>query len=267
METRKTNESVDGLLRNKIRVVQAKKGYRVSEDAIILTWFTRPDPDEWVLDAGCGCGVISFGLASREPSIRVIGLEIQGAPANRAARGIKLNGLESRVFIVHGDFRQANHFFRKESFGSVVSNPPYYESGRGKINLQEEKALSRHQMMMPPEDLFRVSGALLKSGGGLTFIYPASRLDRIRKAMKETGFRPARVLWIHSHEEAEPGLVCIEAKRDTHQDAKLFQTRLVLYSSPGVRTPAAEAILAGENAPELCERSEVSLVTMSSIAP
>lgn len=265
METQKSNESVDGLLRNKIRVVQAKKGYRVSEDAIILTWFTRPEPDEWVLDAGCGCGVIAFGLAARQPSVRVVGLEIQGAPASRAARGIKLNELESRVFIVHGDCRQADRFFRHESFGSIVSNPPYYESGRGKINLQEEKALSRHQMMMPPEDLFRVSAALLKPSGGLTFIYPVCGLDRITRAMKETGFRPSRMLWIHTHEEAEPGLVCVEAKRAT-QDVKLLQTRLVLYSAPGMRTPAAEAILAGEDAPDLCERSEVSSVTMNSIA-
>ncbi len=266
METQKTNESVDGLLRNKIRVVQAKKGYRVSEDAIILTWFTRPGPGEWVLDAGCGCGVIAFGLAARERSIRVIGLEIQGAPANRAARGIKLNDLESRVLIVHGDFRYADRFFRNESFASIVSNPPYYESGRGKVNLQREKALSRHQTMMPPEELFRVSAALLKPNGGLTFIYPASRLDRIREAMKETGFRPARMLWIHSHDEAEPGLVCVEARHDT-KETNILQTRLVLYSAPGIRTPAAEAILAGEDAPELCERSEVSSVTMSRIAP
>lgn len=266
METQKTNESIDGLLRNKIRVVQAKKGYRVSEDAVILTWFARPAPGDWVLDAGCGCGVIAFGLAAREPSIRIVGLEIQEAPANRAARGIKLNSLESVVFIIRGDFRHADRFFKSGSFGSVVSNPPYYESGRGRISLQEEKALSRHQMMMPPEDLFRVSAALLKSGGGLSLIYPASRLGRIEKAMKETGFRPARMLWIHSHEEAEAGLVCVEAKLDT-QDIQLFQTRLVLYSAPGVRTLAAEAILAGEDSLELYERSGFSSVTMKSIAP
>jgi tRNA1Val (adenine37-N6)-methyltransferase len=247
--TQKVNESVDGLLRNKIRVVQAKKGYRVSEDAVILMWFTRPGPGEWVLDAGCGCGVIAFGLASREPSIRVIGLEIQSEPANRAFRGIELNDLESRVFVVRGDLRNADSFFRNRFFGSIVSNPPYHEYGRGKINLQEEKALSRHQMMMPPEDLFRVSAVLLKPGGALTFIYPVPGLDRVRKAMKETGFKPTRMLWIHSHEEAEPGLVCVEAKHSL-QDLESFQTRLVLYSAPGIRTPLAEAILAGEDVPE-----------------
>jgi tRNA1Val (adenine37-N6)-methyltransferase len=265
VDTIKTTESVDGLLRHKIRVVQAKKGYRVSEDAIILTWFARPEPGDWVLDAGCGCGVIAFGLAARMSGIRIVGLEIQPAPAHRAARGIRLNKMESEVFIIQGDFRLADSFFRSQSFDSIVSNPPYHEPGRGKISTQEEKALSRHQMMLPLEDLFRVSTCLLKASGGLTFVYPASRWEQIKVAMKETGFGAVRVLWIHSQKDAEASLVCIEAKRKQYS-TNLTQMRLVLYSSPGVRTPAAEAILAGEDLPELCERSDFSSLPMNSIA-
>ena len=69
-------ESLDGLFRNKVRVIQAARGYRVSEDALILTGFVRPGPDERILDAGTGCGVIAFGLAVREPSVSVAGAAI-----------------------------------------------------------------------------------------------------------------------------------------------------------------------------------------------
>lgn len=181
-------ETINGLLRNKIRVIQARHGYRVSEDAIILSWFTNPCADEIILDAGTGCGAIAFAISKMRPSTKVIGLELQEALADRAARGVRLNGLEDQALIVRGDLRRADTFFRPRSFDAVVSNPPYYEPGRGRINLHEEKALSRHQMMMPLEDLFRVASLLLKPLGRLSLIYPASGTARIKKAMSKSGF-------------------------------------------------------------------------------
>jgi tRNA1Val (adenine37-N6)-methyltransferase len=248
VEIERTGESVDGLLRNKIRVIQAVRGYRVSEDAIILTWFVRPGAGELILDAGTGCGAIAFGIAARQSTARVVGLELQAGPADRAARGAKLNGLQDRVWIVRGDVRTADRSFATGVFDAVVSNPPYHEPGRGRINLEEEKALSRHQMMMPLEDLFRVASVVLKPAGRLALIYPASGMERIEKSMKDTGFKPARVLWIHSQKGADPGLVCVEARR-VGDWSGVTEESLLLYESPGKRTQAAEAILAGEDIP------------------
>jgi tRNA1Val (adenine37-N6)-methyltransferase len=246
VQTKRTGESIDGLLRNKIRVIQAVRGYRVSEDAIILTWFFRPGPEEFILDAGTGSGAIAFALAVRESTAKVVGLEIQAGLADRAARGAKLNQLDHRVWIVRGDLRRADRSFSQGVFDSVVSNPPYHEPGRGRINLEEEKALSRHQMMMPLEDLFRVASVLLKPGGRLVLIYPASGVDRIKKAVKETGFAASRMLWIHPHKGADPGLVCVEARHGA-DGLGVTEDSLFLYQCPGKRTQAAEAILAGDD--------------------
>jgi len=246
VEPNRSDESVNGLFRNKVRVIQALRGYRVSQDAIILTWFANPQPCEYIMDAGTGCGVIAFGLAVRQPSVTVMGIEIQRDLADRAARGVKLNGLESRVIVIRGDLRLADRFFRHGSFDAVVSNPPYHEPGRGRISLQHEKALSRHQLMMPLDDLFGASVRLLKARGRLSLIYPAAGLDRVRKALHQAGFKLSRMLWIHPHEGAEAGHVCLEAKLDQTAH-KCIEGRLYLYSSRHERTRDAEAILAGED--------------------
>ncbi|MFH0824089.1 MAG: hypothetical protein V2B18_15165, partial [Pseudomonadota bacterium] len=65
------DESIDGLFRNKIKVVQSRRGYRVSEDSLIVTWFVRPGANDLILDAGTGCGVIAFGLAAKWPGVKV----------------------------------------------------------------------------------------------------------------------------------------------------------------------------------------------------
>jgi tRNA1Val (adenine37-N6)-methyltransferase len=246
IESKYSDESINGLFANKVRVIQSLRGYRVSEDALILTWFARVSPGELVLDAGTGCGVIAFGLAMKVPEATIVGLEIQEALADRASRGRQINGLERNVTIVRGDLRRADIFFRQRWFDAVVANPPYHEPGRGWVSTQEEKALSRHQLMMPILDLFSVSRQLLKSKGRLSLIYPASELDRVRSAMKETGFKPSRMLWIHPYEAAPPCLVCVEAGIAVGMDS-LEESSLVLYHRPGLRTRAAEAILAGED--------------------
>jgi tRNA1Val (adenine37-N6)-methyltransferase len=242
----KPGESLNGLFRNKVRVVQALRGYRVSEDAVILTWFFRPRPREAILDAGTGSGVIAFGLALKEPSVTVVGVEIQPALCDRAARGIILNGLQSNVRLVRGDLRQADCFFRPASFDAIVCNPPYHGPGRGRLNLDEEKAVARHQLMMPPADLFRVSATLLRPEGRIVLIYPAKRQDEMRQAMKGTGFEASRVLWIHPRSGDAPGLVCVEAER-FQGSGRLLEEALVLYDERGKRTRQCEAILSGED--------------------
>jgi tRNA1Val (adenine37-N6)-methyltransferase len=245
-DPKNSGESINGLFANKVRVIQSLRGYRVSEDALILTWFARVAPGELVLDAGTGCGVIAFGLAMKEREATIVGLEIQEALADRAGRSRQINGLEFNVTIVRGDLRRAHIFFRPKWFDAVVSNPPYHEPGRGWVSTQEEKALSRHQLMMPIVDLFSVSRQVLRSEGRLSLIYPASELDKVRTAMKETGFKPSRMLWIHPYEAAPPGLVCLEARLIVSGHSP-EESSLVLFHRPGLRTRAAEAILAGED--------------------
>jgi len=255
MEARlkRVGESIDGLFRSKVRVIQAEHGYRVSEDAVILTWFTRPGSAAMILDVGTGCGVIAFGLAVKYPSVMVVGLEIQETLADRARRGVLLNGLESRVSIIRGDLRQTDRLLRPRVFDAVVSNPPYHEPGCGRISRTSEKACARHQLMMPIEELFRVAAAILKPEGSVTTIYPASRVSKMGAAMKDSGFKPSRMLWIHPQEGAEATLVCLEAKSESLCPS-LVQEHLYAYRE-GKRSAEAEAILAGEDIREPLNRT------------
>ncbi len=239
-------ESIDGLFRQKVRVIQAKRGYRASEDSLILTWFVRPRPGEVILDVGTGCGVIAFGLAVKEPGAIVVGLEIQPGLTDRARRGIVLNRLQSRVSIVRGDFRNADFFFRPEAFDVVVCNPPYHAAGNGRVTIEEEKALAKHQLTMPSSDLFRVSRKLLKPSGRFSFVYPAERFGKKKKALQESGLNISRMIWIHPRRGAAAGLVCAEA-RPTSVSGQVEEDVLIIYDRPGVRSPEAEAILAGED--------------------
>jgi tRNA1Val (adenine37-N6)-methyltransferase len=226
-------------------VIQAKKGYRVSEDSLLLAWFVRPSPNEAILDAGTGCGAIAFALAAIDPSLNVVGLEIQAGLADRAARGRRLNNVEARVLIVRGDVRRANRFIRPSVFDCVVSNPPFHEFGKGRVNVRAEKALARHQLMLPTHELLHVSKEILKPEGRICLIYPASGVSKLRASIERAGFKLSRVVWIQTRRQAQAGLACLEA-RLADRPLELLQESLVLYGENGRRTEEAEAILAGE---------------------
>jgi tRNA1Val (adenine37-N6)-methyltransferase len=245
LDALKEGETLDGLLRNKVKVIQARKGYRVSEDAVILSWFATKPAGAVILDAGAGCGAIGFALAVTQPHAKVVALEIQRDLCDRAARGRRVNRLEARVTVVRGDLRTAKTLFRPAVFDVVASNPPYRAPGTGRLSKDSEKAVARHQVMMPLRTLFEASAHVLKPQGVLCLIYPAEGLPAAGGVARECGFSLSRVLRVHSRQGALPSLVCVEAILGP-PSGDLKEDDLFLYDETGRRTARAEAVLNGE---------------------
>ena len=61
------------------------------------------------------------------------GLEIQRESAEMAARSVKLNGLEDKIEIIHGDIKDAGSIFKPSSIDVITTNPPYMNSGGGDV--------------------------------------------------------------------------------------------------------------------------------------
>ena len=62
---------------------------------------------------------------------RFIGIELQPACADMAARSVSLNGLDGLVRIDNGDIKEVSCNYKKASFDIVTSNPPYIKGSHG----------------------------------------------------------------------------------------------------------------------------------------
>src|SRR4030042_2509992 len=166
----KPDESVDELMGGRLRLIQSKRGYRFSIDAVLLSQFVTVKPGDTVADLGTGCGIIGLILLLTRPVGSVFGLEIQPYLADLAVRNAVLNGFRNRMRVIVGDIRHPPIAPRKMDL--VICNPPYRKGLSGRINPDSEKAIARHEIMASLGDVLRTASEILRPKGRLAMIYP-----------------------------------------------------------------------------------------------
>ena len=191
------DETLDTSFDGKLQVIQKKKGYRFSIDAVLLSQFVKIRKDERVIDLGTGCGILPLLLSRTTKARSFLGVEIQGGLAECAKKNVLLNHLENRMSILQQDLRELGRTFAPGSFDVVLSNPPYRKYRSGRINPSVEKAIARHEMRGTLEDLISVASYLLPVKGRCYFIFPAMRTVDLLMGLRSRNLEPKRLQFVH----------------------------------------------------------------------
>lgn len=224
-------ESLDDLILGDLQVIQATRGYRFSLDAVLLANFADTSPRH-VVDLGAGSGVISLILAWRAPQASFTLVEIQASMADRASRSIVLNGLEERVKVIEGDIRDIETIMRGGCADLVISNPPFWKKGEGKISSNREEAIARHELNLNLEELVQKGTYLLRQGGKIDIIHRADRLDEAMDIFRRYKTPVRKLRLIHSFVDREARLVLIEAEKNRPGPLHVMPP-LVIYDKVG----------------------------------
>ena len=242
------DERIDDLQRNHYGIIQRKGTFFFGMDAVLLSGFAVVKPGEKALDLGTGTGVIPILLAAKEPSdgtCQFIGLEIQDACAEMAGRSVRLNDLEQKVRIDHGDNREVSCNYRKAFFDIVTSNPPYISGNHGLTNPDEPKNIARHEICVTLSDVIEAAAYLLKPGGSFYMIHKPFRLAEIFEGLLANGLEPKRMQLIHPYIDKEPNMVIVEGVKGGNSRIKI-EPPLIVYKDPGVYTEQLLATYEGE---------------------
>src|SRR5690554_4164239 len=103
MKLLREGERLDDLQINGYKVIQNREKFCFGIDAVLLSNFATVEKGHRVVDMGTGTGVIPILLAAKTEAAKIVGVEIQEDMVEMARRSVVLNGLESRIDIVHGD--------------------------------------------------------------------------------------------------------------------------------------------------------------------
>mgnify|MGYP000836217494 CR=1 FL=1 len=167
----KENERLDDLQRNGLQIIQKTDGFCFGMDAVLLSGFAAVKPGERALDLGTGTGIIPLLLSAKTEGEHFSALEIQDEIARMAERSVKLNHLENKIEIVHGDIKEASRIFGAASFDVVTTNPPYMIGDHGIRNAQDAKSIARHEVLCTLDDILRESARILRPGGRFYMVH------------------------------------------------------------------------------------------------
>ena len=244
-----------------VRINQNKDGYRFSVDALLLASFVKLPRVNKIADIGAGSGIIGLLLARQYPRADVTLIELQENLAKRAEENIALNGFGGRARVVRADIRTINdriseiHALQSvvgrrrymlenpsdeygkmvDSFDLVVSNPPFRRTKTGLLSLGDERAIARHELRLPLDELARAGSLLLKHHGRLCIIHLPERLADIVRILNSRAMEPKRLRFVHSYYSSVAKMLMLEAVKGGRGGIKV-EKPLVIYNDDGSYT-------------------------------
>ena len=225
-----------------IQLYQPKKGYRFSVDSLLLFEFVNLKTVRNIADLGAGSGIVGLLLAKKYPHAQVTLFELQESLVSLAEKNTALNRMNDRVKAVKCDLR--NYVLPSSpsrQFDLVVSNPPFRACKSGLLNIEEEKAIARHEIMLKLGELAEAVAALLKIRGRFCLIHHPNRLVELIVALKKRGMEPKRLRFVHSSPATEAKMVLIEAVKGGRTGLKV-EKPLYIYKEDGSYTDEMKAV-------------------------
>ena len=220
-------------------IIQNDSGYRYSIEPFLLVDFCILRPRQEVLDIGTGCGVIPLLMINREPELKITGIEIQGSAVVIARQNASKN--KKQIKFLDADFLDKELTFSSEQFDVIISNPPYRKINSGRMNLDEGKAIARHELKLNLQDMLEKANPFLKKGGHINLAYPPIRLQETLRELENQKLFPSRIRFIHGNKNAEAKIFLIDAIKGKKRDL-IVDSPLYVYNRGGSYTKEMQEI-------------------------
>jgi tRNA1Val (adenine37-N6)-methyltransferase len=229
------DETLDNLELGNLKIIQPKAGYRFNIDSVLLAFFADLSNTKKVVDLGTGSGIIPLILSYRSETVKITGIELSASAVQRARRSVRYNELDDRITIIEGDIKHLDKKIAPLSTDMVISNPPYWKKGEGRVPENPEKAIARHELEINLEQIISAANYLLPAGGKLYIAQRAERLEEALLYFDKYNFKQTNIKLVQAFKDRAAHSALIESSKDSRKEV-FYLPPLVIYNNDGTYT-------------------------------
>ena len=208
------DERLDTIPGTDFSLIQKIDGTAFSIDTLLLSNFVQFTPEMMTAaDLGSGSGILAFLLKYRNIGLQITGFELQKEFYELSNRNLEFNKQFDGLFFEEMDIRDIPARILPESYDLVVSNPPYFQLGNGRLPANPARAQARHELNGTVFNFVEAASYMLPYGGRFCVIIPTSRHDEISTYMAACKFGIKRKEFIIPKEGEESHLVMLEGEK------------------------------------------------------
>jgi tRNA1(Val) A37 N6-methylase TrmN6 len=228
------------------QVLQLRRGHRFSVDDIVCAWRAAAALPQArrLLDIGCGIGSVGTSTLWKlgHADATLVGVEAQQISVDLNRRSVRLNGLEDRITVVHGDLRDPDVIPERlrpaGGFELITGSPPYIPEGKGVMSPIPQRAGARMELRGSVFDYCEAARRWLAPGGRFAFVMAAAD-ERTEAAPPAHGLRVVERLDVTFRAGREPHIAVLVCARveDVADDVSRRTHSLTLRDADGELTP------------------------------
>ena len=163
--------------------------YPPSDDSYLLIDSIEFQPDDVVLDVGCGSGLVS--LVSAMKVNQVIALDVSLDAVRNTKENLKRNCLEHNCDVIQSDLLSALAF--EAEFSKITFNPPYLPEDEEKTEMDHALVGGRKGTELT-ERFIRTARKHLSSEGELYIVASSlSDVQHVRSVIENVGLKASVV--------------------------------------------------------------------------
>lgn len=171
---------------------------KVGIDGVLLGAYAEIQYNANVIDVGAGSGLVSLIIAQKFADAKISAIEINPQAFNDCNKNVMESPWRNRMEAINGDF--ISYDFSRD-FDLVISNPPFFESGRNKT--YSGRRIARMNDYLPLNLFFKKARSILSTSGEIIIIYPFDQRFVAIKSALLNGIFLKKELQIRDNDKAD----------------------------------------------------------------
>lgn len=211
-----------------LKIVQDTNYFSFSLDSVLIANFATLNKNtKKILDIGTGNAPIPLILTTKTDA-QIFGFEIQKEIYDMALESLNLNNNNSQITLINDDIKNIADYFNAEEFDTIITNPPYFKFYEfSKLNIEEKKAIARHEITLDLKSILSISFKYLKNNGNFAMVYRTERLTEVLSLMSEYRLEPKKITFIYPKHDSSSNLFLVEGIKNAKNGLKEVKSLIV----------------------------------------